>query len=94
MKKLSNLKLSEAKVMDVHEMKAITGGQYGGSNTCRNTGTSTGLYGDTANVVCEGECPPAVQTGAFGEPGPIQKQTCRKSSFTSNGNTLVTCVCM
>lgn len=92
MKKLSNLKLSDAKVMDVHEMKAITGGQFS-SNLCRNTSTSTGVNGGSSNVTCSGECP-TVQPGATGSTGPIVKKVCKAQSSTMGQLTTHYCTCV
>lgn len=76
MKKLGNLKLSEAKVMDVHEMKAITGGQEA-YKPCRNTSTSTGV---NADVTCGGECPTVGDVTGTGEkPIPL---TCKSHSVS------------
>lgn len=87
MKKLGKLKFNDAKIMNIHEMKAITGGQVG-NNYCRNTGTSTGAYGDTEDIVCSGECP----TVGYAS-GTSVKQTCQKDTFTSGGNSVTICMC-
>lgn len=86
MKKLGKLKLSDAKVMDIREMKVIIGGQVI-SDSCRNTGTSTGLNGDTADIVCSGKCPTETVTGN------TAKQKCQKDTFVTGGNAIVSCIC-
>lgn len=92
MKKLSKLKLSDAKVMDVHEMKAITGGQYA-YKSCKNTSTSTGANGGSDNITCSGECP-TVQSGATGSTGSIVKKVCKAQSSTMGQLTVHYCDCV
>ena len=90
MRNLGKLKLSDAKVMDNQEMKAITGGQIS-NKFCRNTGTSSGINGDTSDIVCEGECPTVGDVTGTGKQ-PI-KQTCKPYNQTINFKTIITCMC-
>ena len=90
MRNLGKLKLSDAKVMDNQEMKAITGGQIG-NKFCRNTGSSSGIGGDFSDIICEGECPTVGDVTGTGKQ-PI-KQICKKKTFTSGGNSAIICVC-
>nr|WP_302831260.1 grasp-with-spasm system A modified peptide [uncultured Bacteroides sp.] len=74
MRNLGKLKLSDAKVMDSNEMKAIIGGQMGNTQ-CRNTGTGSG-FESKDDVTCSGECP-VVPPAASGSTEKPIKRTCQ-----------------
>lgn len=85
MRNLGKLKLSDAKVMDSNEMKAIIGGQM--KNTqCGSTG------GSGADITCGGECP-TVQPEASGSSGQKVTLTCQTDTKSINFKPITICMC-